>query len=79
MQVPLDGDWTLEQVLQGGQSDIVRACRLDLESGSAVTCGEDGQVCLWSAAASSEASMNGSSETQQSNGSLKVCDWTRLV
>lgn len=74
MQVPLQGDWTLEQVLQGGHTDIVRSCRLDLQSGSAVTCGEDGQVCLWSA--SSTTTANGASavrnDTSQSGIALKV-------
>lgn len=73
MQVPLQGDWKLEQVLQDGHSDIVRSCRLDLQSGSAVTCGEDGQVCLWSA--SSLTASNGSSgvaEASQSSTALKV-------
>lgn len=69
MQVPLQGDWTLEQVLQeDGHSDIVRSCRLDLQNGSAVTCGEDGQVCLWTASPSTM-SMNG---VGQSTAPLKV-------
>lgn len=75
MQVPLEKDWTLEQVLQGGHSDIVRSCRLDLQSGSAVTCGEDGQVCLWSAAAAPAANgvANGTArDLPQSGGPLKV-------
>lgn len=71
MQVPLQGDWTLEQILQGGHSDIVRACRLDLTNGSAVTCGEDGEVCLWSASSSSSPS-NGGTQWQSSSASLKV-------
>lgn len=72
MQVPLEGDWSLEQNLQGGHSDIVRACRLDLSKGSAVSCGEDGQVCLWSAAQSSVASNSGLVNEKSGNNSLKV-------
>lgn len=72
MQVPLQGDWTLEQILREGHSDIVRSCRLDLRNGSAVTCGEDGEVCLWSASASSSSSVNGGDSQMQASASLKV-------
>lgn len=73
MQVPLQGDWTLEQILREGHSDIVRSCRLDLTSGSAVTCGEDGEVCLWSASASSSSNAVGNGDVpMQTGASLKV-------
>jgi hypothetical protein len=74
MQVPLEGNWQIEQILQAGQSDIVRACRLDLALGTAATCGEDGEVCLWSVAPS-DGSNNESvrmANGTSSNGGLKV-------
>lgn len=65
LRVPFEGDWGVDTVFPLGHTDIVRACRLDLQAGSAVTCGEDGQVCLWKASGS-EYRLSGGS------GSLKV-------
>lgn len=62
IQAPFDGDWTVEQTLRHfrGHTDIVRGCQMDMGQGTVVSCGEDGLVCLWSAANSQAASADAS-------------------
>lgn len=49
IRASIERDWSLEQVLHHqGHTDIVRGCKLDINAGTAVSCGEDGQICLWS-------------------------------
>lgn len=67
--------WSLEQVLyqDGGHTDIVRACHLDLSAGTVASCGEDGRVCLWSLSSSPSAPSSLSSSTANSStAQLKV-------
>lgn len=70
IQAPFDGDWTVEQTLRHfrGHTDIMRGCQMDMAQGTVVSCGEDGLVCLWSAAISQAASADTTVMTPQSEG-----------
>ena len=73
MQTQIAGDWSLERTCsEGGHTDVVRGCTVDLASGNIATSGEDGQICLWSVNLPSRTDVEDSAISTSPSVPLKV-------